>query len=129
MKLATDTNILIGELLRLQGLRYLAGASHWYVTSERVLNEAKHELSCRIARMAARGRQQGDLNTILDTALAFITEQIDVVPTALLAPLEAEARQRLPRDPNDWERVAVAMLTDTELWTADADFLGCGQPT
>ena len=129
MKLAVDTNILVGELLRVRGLHYLVSAPHLYVTSQRVMSEAQYELPRRIARMAARGRQQGDLSVILDTALNFISEQIEVVPTALLLPLEPQARLRVPRDPDDWELVAVALLTDADLWTADADFLGCGLPT
>ena len=124
-----DTNILIGELLRMRGLRYLTGAPHLYVTSQRVISEARYELPRRIARIAVRGGQRDDLDIILNTALAFINEQIEVIPTASLLPLETEARLRVPRDPNDWELVAVALLTEAGLWTADADFLGCGLPT
>jgi len=42
---------------------------------------------------------------------------------------EAVARSRIPRDPDDWHTVALAIATDAAIWTADADFLGCGIAT
>ena len=130
MRLAVDTNILIGELLRVRGQRYFLDSGHEYFTSERVLSEALHELPRRIRRMTAwttTGREE--LERSLAAALNIIDERIEVIPDAYLTAWEAEARQRVPRDPDDWELVAVALLTDAGLWTADADFLGCGLPT
>ena len=35
----------------------------------------------------------------------------------------------VPRDPDDWPTVALAMVLDAGIWTGDADFRGCGLPT
>jgi predicted nucleic acid-binding protein len=43
--------------------------------------------------------------------------------------LETEARNRIPRDPDDWHTVALALEMNTAIWTQDCDFLGCGCPT
>ena len=42
---------------------------------------------------------------------------------------EKAARRRVPRDPNDWPVVALALLLDAAILTGDNDFLGCGCPT
>ncbi len=42
---------------------------------------------------------------------------------------EAVARRRVPRDPNDWPPVALALALDVGILTRDQDFLGCGCPT
>jgi hypothetical protein len=39
------------------------------------------------------------------------------------------SRPRIPRDPDDWPTVALALAVDAGIWTRDADFLGCGLPT
>ena len=38
------------------------------------------------------------------------------------------AKRRVPRDEKDWPTVALAMVLGAGIWTADADFLGCGVP-
>ena len=43
------------------------------------------------------------------------------------ATVPAVARRRVPRDPNDWPPVALAL--DAAILTGDQDFLGCGRPT
>ncbi len=42
--------------------------------------------------------------------------------------LEIEAKERIPRDPDDWHTVALAIHLDAAIWTQDNDFLGCGCP-
>jgi len=42
--------------------------------------------------------------------------------------LEIEAKERIPRDPDDWHTVALAIHLNTAIWTQDNDFLGCGCP-
>ncbi len=43
--------------------------------------------------------------------------------------MEAIARRRVPRDPNDWPPVALALGLGAGILTGDRDFLGCGCPT
>jgi predicted nucleic acid-binding protein len=52
-----------------------------------------------------------------------------IVPEAVYAPAKQRAFMRVPRDPDDWPAVALAMGLDAGIWTVDADFLGCGLPT
>lgn len=130
MRLALDTNTLVGELLRFRGQDYVLNSQHQYFISERVLDEARHELPRRAKRILAQARFAPEVvNNMLQTSLAFVENGTTVVPNELLLPLEAEARLRLPRDPADWELVAVALLTDAGIWTNDTDFLGCGLVT
>ena len=44
-----------------------------------------------------------------------------------MANYEADARLRIPDDPDDWHTVALAMATNTAIWTLDQKhFFGCG---
>jgi predicted nucleic acid-binding protein len=54
---------------------------------------------------------------------------IEIVAHDAYAHLEPVARRRVPRDPNDWPTVALALLLDAAILTGDHDFLGCGCPT
>lgn len=54
---------------------------------------------------------------------------IDIIPRSLYAHKEAIARRRVPRDPNDWAPVALALTFSIGILTKDNDFLGCGCPT
>ena len=47
----------------------------------------------------------------------------------MYAHLEPVARRRIPRDPNDWPTVALAIALDAGIFTNDYDFFGCGCPT
>jgi predicted nucleic acid-binding protein len=40
--------------------------------------------------------------------------------------LEEKAVQRIPRDPEDWPCVALALLLQCPIWTRDADYFGTG---
>ena len=48
---------------------------------------------------------------------------------ALYALFEQDARRRIPRDPDDWHTVALALTLGADIWTQDKDFLGCGVAT
>jgi hypothetical protein len=50
------------------------------------------------------------------------------VAEAAYGAYEAEARDRIPRDPNDWPTVALALARGIGIWTVDQDFFGCGVP-
>ena len=66
---------------------------------------------------------------LLELTIATVERKIVVVPQALYAHLEAEAKERIPADPDDWPTVALAMKLQMAIWTQDNDFLGCGCPT
>ncbi|MDJ0690039.1 MAG: PIN domain-containing protein [Xenococcaceae cyanobacterium MO_188.B32] len=55
--------------------------------------------------------------------------KVFVVPHEVYAAYETIARNRIPRDPNDWFTVALALTLEAAIWTSDNDFLGCGVAT
>jgi hypothetical protein len=61
--------------------------------------------------------------------LTLLSQHILVFPVWSCRHLEAAAMRRVPRDPNDWPTVALALTLECGIWPADADFLGCGVPT
>ena len=66
---------------------------------------------------------------MLRECLHLAMVHVDIVPAGVYDYLETVARRRVPRDPNDWPTVALALTLECGIWTADADFLGCGVPT
>ena len=66
---------------------------------------------------------------MLGVALVTANDRVTQIPGALYGVHEGVARSRIPRDPDDWHTVALAIATDAAIWTADADFLGCGIAT
>ena len=61
-----------------------------------------------------------------NTILYFYIQKI---PLSEYKHLEIQAKNRIPRDLDDWETVAVALFLKAGIWTQDCDFLGCGCPT
>lgn len=130
MRLAVDANILVGELLRARGRALIADATLRLFIAEYAWEEAQHELGRRIATMEA----QGILST--EQATLLLSESIDAADgriAQIVEPLynarEQEALRRIPRDPDDWHTVALALAYDAAIWTNDGDFLGCGIAT
>jgi predicted nucleic acid-binding protein len=70
----------------------------------------------------------------IDSALVLsVLDQVsDIVQSVdrSLYEYEKVARERvLPRDPDDWPIVSVALLLDFPIWTEDQDFFGSGVST
>jgi predicted nucleic acid-binding protein len=61
--------------------------------------------------------------------MGVVSTHITQTPEALYDRYEAIARSRIPRDPDDWHTVALVIATEADIWTNDADFLGCGVAT
>jgi predicted nucleic acid-binding protein len=130
MMLIVDTNILVGELLRQRGRQLLRNpALRLYITA-RILDEAQYELKRRVTSMASRsGLSEATGEAILEEAMSIIENHLMLVEKSSYSHLETEARNRIPRDPDDWPTVAVALEMDAAIWTQDCDFLGCDCPT
>jgi antitoxin (DNA-binding transcriptional repressor) of toxin-antitoxin stability system len=62
-------------------------------------------------------------------AQAAVAVSVRQVPHSIYGSVEAIARERIPRDPDDWPTVALVLVLEAGIWTHDADFLGCGVPT
>lgn len=129
MILIVDANILVGELLRQRGRELLRHPSLMLYISENVLDEAQYELRRRMTERINRGLSEAIGQGILDEAMSIIEADIRLVAQSNYIYLETEARNRIPRDPDDWHTVALALEMDAAIWTQDCDFLGCGCAT
>jgi len=130
MKLIVDANILVGELLRLRGRALIAHPTLELLISQKVAEEADHELQKRIRVMVRQNRFSAEHGEqFFAVAQDLLESSIQIVSYAAYGNVESEARRRIPRDPDDWHTVALALLTDAAIWTQDCDFLGCGCPT
>jgi putative PIN family toxin of toxin-antitoxin system len=129
MRLVVDTNILVAELLRKRG-RYLISSQFLELfLAEKMRDEVQYELQKRIAIIVKRTNLTEELAGLqLETALNLINLKITTIPLSFYQSFEDEARKRIPRDPNDWETVALALALPASIWTEDYDFFGCGCP-
>jgi predicted nucleic acid-binding protein len=126
MRLIMDANVLVAELLRPRGQALIARASLQLSIAERVWDESEYELHKRLMRRFAQDDTEIDkIEGFLTGALTLANERIAPVPTPIYGMHETVARSRIPRDPDDWHTVALAIATGT----MDADFLGCGIAT
>ena len=130
MKLAIDANVLVEELLRKRGRDLIANPVLTLYVTERVLDEAQYELRRRLTAMVGQGRASDvDRENLLELARHIVENNITLVAESNYTHLETEARNRIPRDPDDWPTVALALEMEAAIWTQDCDFLGCGCPS
>jgi predicted nucleic acid-binding protein len=66
---------------------------------------------------------------LLKNVVALAEAKVAIVPHEVYSDYETVARSRIPRDPNDWYTVALALALVAAIWTLDHDFLGCGIAT
>jgi len=130
VRLIVDANILVGELLRERGRALVADPRLELFIAARAWNEAQYELRKR-ARLFGerRGIEPDALQELLDSAVTVAERHVTVVDPDEYVGSEKEARRRIPRDPDDWPTVALALTLEADIWTADGDFLGCGVAT
>jgi predicted nucleic acid-binding protein len=118
--LVLDANILIDTVLGTRVRLLLAAFANKtsFQTPDVCLADAHRNVS-QICRK--RGLNEA-------TALGFlewIEKIVDPVPLSAYAIWEQQARERIPRDPDDWPVVATALALDRPIWTEDRDFFGC----
>ncbi|VXD10489.1 PIN domain-containing protein [Planktothrix paucivesiculata] len=130
MHLVVDANILISELLRHRGKELIQNPSIILYVTESVLSETSYELRKRINAIIHRKSASEIIGqALLESAQNVINTKINIIEKSVYIHLETEARNRIPRDPNDWSTVALALVMNVPIWTQDCDFLGCGCPT
>lgn len=130
MRLAVDANILVSELLRVQGRALIADERLELFIAEKAMEEALHELAKRVNRIAeTKGLTEQRLNDLLALAAAAARENPYIVEVEQYGAYAQEASRRMPRDADDWHTVALALSLDAAIWTQDKDFLGCGVAT
>ncbi|MGB5596351.1 MAG: putative toxin-antitoxin system toxin component, PIN family [Crocosphaera sp.] len=130
MRLVVDTNILVAELLRKRGRDLIISENLELFLAEKMRDEVQYELKKRISIIVSQTRLTQELGSLqLEAALKLIDRKIVVFPLFFYQSFKEEARKRIPRDPNDWETVALALALSAAIWTEDYDFFGCGCPT
>ncbi len=131
MNVVADASVLVAELTRTRGRELAYDTRLQILDTEQQWGEVQYEFRGRLRLIEDRGwldtgqalQIQHDVQTMVDNTV------IEVVPRHVYEDLEATARRRIPRDPNDWPTVALALALDAGILTADYDFLGCGWAT
>ncbi len=133
-RLVVDANILIGGVLGKRILEVIEELDEIKLfTPETSFNDALEHLP-RI--LQERGGHQGfsetKTNEIIQTALERLERLrgvVEMVEKTDYAHMRERAIKRLPRDPEDWDLVALALTLDAPIWTKDKDFIGSGIAT
>lgn len=129
MKLATDASALVAESLRARGEGIIRHDDLDLYITVPTWSEVEHELGRRLTVMVRQGRLEPvRRERVLADTLVALANNLTIVTEAEYGQYEAEARDRIPRDPNDWPTVALALTMGIGIWTTDRDFFGCGVP-
>ncbi len=129
MRLVVDASTLVGAMLRDRGLVLLASPHLELYVPERMWDETRHEVERRLRLRVGRGLPEAIADRFWNAAVQFKEQSVAEVPEELYEGLRDEALSRLPRDPNDWQVVALALFLGADILTADEDFFGCGVAT
>ncbi|MEM9273914.1 MAG: PIN domain-containing protein [Cyanobacteria bacterium P01_F01_bin.143] len=130
MRLVVDANILVAELIRVRGRKLISRPELKLFMAEKAWEEAIYELNKRIHIMINKSVFSQDIaQSLLTDAIALAETKVTIVPHEVYSSYEIVARNRIPRDPNDWFTVALALAIEAAIWTLDNDFLGCGIAT
>jgi predicted nucleic acid-binding protein len=130
VRLAVDASILIAELPRTRGQRLITNSSLELIVAEHAWEETRYELPRRLVARERHGQlAEGGAERVFRNCLLLVETNVLIVQSAVYAEFEVVARRRVPRDARDWPTVALALALEAGIWTADADFLGCGVPT
>jgi predicted nucleic acid-binding protein len=126
-----DASVLVAELLRERGRALIADPRLRIVVAEDQWSETQHELGRRVALLVAHARLTNEQAAQIQQAIESLVDSrvIDVIPRGVYEHIEETARRRVPRDPDDWPPVALALSVNAGILTGDNDCLGCGCPT
>jgi len=126
-----DASVLVAELLRERGRALISDPRLRVAVAEDQWSETLHELGRRVALLVAHARLTDEQASRIQEAIESLvaSQVIDVIPRAVYEHMEEIARRRVPRDPDDWPPVALALAVNAGILTGDNDFLGCGCPT
>lgn len=130
MRLVVDASVLVGDLLRSPGRARLRDIRLDLFLPEETSEELRVEVPRRIGAFARQRRLAPSVaEQLTQRCLDAVATNVTVVPTAVYAAAEEEARARSVRDPQDWPLVACALAVGGAIWTNDGDLLGVGVPT
>lgn len=91
--------------------------------------ETRHEALRRLDIRVSRGLPGSVANRLLDAAVRVKEQSVTKVPEEIYEDLKDELLSRVPRDPNDWQVVVLALSLGADILTEDEDFFGCGVAT
>lgn len=129
MRLAADASALVAESLRARGEDLITHDDLDLYIARPTWSEVVHEVERRIDAWIRNGRVTSDRRAhTLRRTLSMLAQSVTLVADQEYAEYEAEARDRIPRDAQDWPTVALAVKMGVGIWTADKDFFGCGVP-
>ena len=131
MIVVADASVLVAELNRERGFDLLFDPQLRVVVAEEQWSETEHETARRLTLRAASGRLTAAQESRLRRGIEAVLDQgaIEIIDRQSYVHLESDARRRIPRDPNDWPTVALAITLNAGILTNDYDFFGCGCPT
>jgi len=129
VRLAADASSVVAESLRARGFWLLNHDDLILYITPPTWSEVTHELGRRLDAMVLHGRiEPVEREPMLRETILGLSQIVTVVPEAEYGEHEAAAKDRIPRDPNDWPTVALALSLGIGIWTNDYDFFGCGVP-
>jgi predicted nucleic acid-binding protein len=131
MIVVADASVLVAELMRRRGWALIRDPRLRISVAEEQWSETQHELDRRLRLIIERDWVTDDAISLIRQGIQGIIDDIviEVVPRHVSQHLERIARRRIPRDPDDWPTVALALALGAGILTSDNDFLGCGCPT
>jgi predicted nucleic acid-binding protein len=128
--LVVDASVLVAELLRERGRKLLMDAKLELAITDAQWSETQHELARRFTILVERGQlARATADELLQMGLELAASTLILFDKVSYQHLEQKARQRIARDPNDWQSVALALALNTGIWTNDQDFFGSGIAT
>lgn len=129
MRLAADASAIIEEALRARGQSIFEHPSLDLYIAVPTWSEVEHEVANRLRSMVRRGHLRAErYEPNRQRVLTLLRANLTIVVESDYARYEAEARDRIPRDPKDWPTVALALALGCGVWAVDQDFFGCGVP-
>lgn len=130
MLLVVDASALVAELLRERGRRLLTDTRLELAVTDMQWNETQHELTRRLTILVKRNQLSAPTTEeLLQTSFELAAATLILFEQTSYQHLESKAKNRISRDPNDWQSVALALALNTGIWTNDKDFFGCGVAT
>lgn len=118
MRLIVDANVLVGELLWQRGQALISDPRLEFTVAGHAWSEALYELNKRILRIERAVQLTAEqAEALRASALYTATTHVARSPLSSFAHHEHTARRRIPRDPDDWPPVALALEIGAAIWT------------
>jgi predicted nucleic acid-binding protein len=128
--LVVDASALVAELLRERGRKLLMDNRLELAITDAQWSETQHELARRLSILVERKQlSQATVDELLQTGLELMASNLVLFDKTSYQHLDQKAHQRIARDPNDWQSVALTLALNTGIWTNDRDFFGSGVAT